>query len=147
MNNSLLKLLYDGMYFSHYKQVPPEIWQWKNFSPFELCCPCCGEFFLDFGSMDMLQKARALDGKPFHLNSAHRCIIHNARVGGAPLSQHKEIAFDIDLYGHDLGHLLSSLKESGFSTFGYYSTFIHTDKRPGRTWSTKGGCKRWQQWI
>lgn len=149
MNNSLLKLLFDGMFFSHYKDIPPEIWRWKNFRPGEpnLFCPCCGEFFLDMDSMDMLQAARELCEKPFKINSGHRCIIHNARVGGAPLSQHKEMAFDIDLYGHDIGHLLSSLKKAGFSTFGYYSTFIHTDKRPGRTWATKGGKERWQQWI
>lgn len=149
MIDSIFNWLSEERLFVHYEDIPKEIWYWKNFSPDEpnLFCPCCGEFYLDFESMDMIQHARELCGRPFRINSGHRCKIHNARVGGAPLSEHKKIAFDISIEGHDLGKLLSSLKEAGFTTFGFYSTFIHTDKRPGRTWSTAGGRETWQQWI
>lgn len=124
---------------------PSEIqdWRWPNFTPAEIACPCCGEVYLDADSMDALQEARAAAGRLFILNSAHRCAIHNARVGGAPLSQHKWIAFDISLAGHDRIRLFEILREAGFGSFGFYRTFIHADMRPGRRWYGKGVNKLW----
>lgn len=137
------------MIYRSYLDVPSEIWRWNNFSPDEpnIYCPCCGEFFLDFQSMDMLQKARKNLNKALQVNSGHRCLIHNARVGGAPLSQHKKIAFDISLRGHDKGELYDALREAGFSTFGFYVNFIHTDIRPGRVWFSKGGKEIWESVV
>jgi len=96
--------------YDSYRDVAPEIWRWDNFSPDEpnLYCPCCGEFFLDFPSMDMIQRARSELGKSIRINSAHSCGIHNARVGGAPLSQHKKIAFDVSVTGVDYTGIISS---------------------------------------
>jgi len=134
------------MLFDHYTDVPSSIWRWENFSPseFGMHCRCCGEFYLCEQSLDMLQKARTLAGKPFHLNSGHRCGIHNARVGGAPLSMHKKLAFDISLTGHDKYELLKVLKEAGFTTFGFYKSFIHIDIRPNRKWFGQGARKLWK---
>lgn len=134
------------MLYGHYGELPAGLWRWRNFAPDEpnLACPCCGEFFLDEAAMDRLQHVRDLLGRPMHINSGHRCPIHNARVGGAPLSQHKlSIAFDISLAGQDPRRLLETCREGGFSTFGFYGTFLHTDMRVGRRWFTSAGKKTW----
>lgn len=135
------------MLYPHFSDMPPEIWRWPNFSfagdP-RFACPCCGEFYLDEHAMDCLQKLRREINRPIHVNSGHRCAIHNARVGGAPLSQHKKIAFDIALAGHDRRRLLTAASQVGFGSFGLYQTFMHTDTRPGRRWYGKGARKLWE---
>lgn len=136
------------MLYQHYSQVPPELWKWSNFEPGEpnLHCPHCGEFYLDVVAMDCLQLTRYELGRPIHINSGHRCPIHNARVGGAPLSEHKRIAFDISLVGHDRMDVLEAAKNAGFTTFGFYQTFLHADKRPGRRWwGGKAAQSAWPQ--
>lgn len=135
------------MLYGHWSDLPTGLWRWRNFAPDEpnLACPCCGEFFLDEVAMDRLQHVRDLLGRPIKINSGHRCPIHNARVGGAPMSRHKlEIAFDISLAGQDPRALFDACREAGFSTFGFYGTFLHTDTRPGRRWFTKAGRTVWQ---
>lgn len=124
------------MLYPHYTLVPVDGWRWPNFLPdeFRLACPCCGEFYLDEQSMGCIQAARRLLGKPIRLNSGHRCPIHNAHVGGAPLSQHKKLAFDIPLMGIDRGDLVRVCLEAGFRSFGGYQTFLHVDTRPNRRW-------------
>lgn len=83
--------------------------------------------------------ARNRVGRPFHILSGHRCALHNARIGGAPLSQHLRLAADISLRGHDRHTLHDALQEAGFTGFGFYTTFIHADLGPTRHWfgSTK----------
>lgn len=124
------------MLFSHFTEVPTDSWRWPNFRPDEpnLACPCCGEFWFDPHSMDLIQAARDELGAPMRINSGHRCAIHNARVGGAPLSEHKRIAFDISTQGYDRHTVLEACQRVGFTTFGFYQTFLHTDRRPNRRW-------------
>jgi len=138
-----------GILFKHFSEVPERLWKWDNFKPNEyyLFCPCCGEFYLDFESMDRLQAARDNIGSPIRINSGHRCPIHNARVGGAPLSQHKKIAFDISVFNSDKKKVLEGLKKAGFTTYGFYKTFVHTDIRKGRMWYGKGGKEAWMGLI
>ncbi len=93
--------------------------------------------------MDCLERLRKARGTAVVLNSAHRCALHNARVGGAPLSQHKKIAADVRLQGHDPHALFKDALASGFSSFGFYITFLHMDLRPGRRWSAKGSERTW----
>lgn len=133
------------MLFAHFTEVPGTSWRWPSFRPDEpnLACPCCGEFYLDSNAMDRLQAARAELGQPMRINSGHRCAIHNARVGGAPLSQHKLIAFDISLAGHTRNGLFAACEAAGFTTFGFYQTFLHVDTRPGRRWFGKGARPLW----
>jgi hypothetical protein len=127
----------------HFSDVAQQEWDWANFSPKELSCVCCGEYFSDGDAINRLQYARNIVGEPFKLNSAHRCGIHNARVGGAPRSQHKKLAFDVAVGRHDRRELLRSLQKAGFTTFGYYRSFIHTDTRPNRIWYSKGAKALW----
>lgn len=115
------------MLYPHFSQVARAGWRWPNFQPGELSCHCCGEFFLHEPSLDALQRARETLGEPFNIHSGHRCPLHNARVGGAPLSEHKNIAFDVGLAGHDKDRLRAVLEEVGFRGIGLYQTFIHVD--------------------
>lgn len=122
--------------FAHFSDVPNDQWRWPNFPPNEpnLACRHCGELYLDEHAMDMLQAARSILKKPIKLNSGHRCWLHNARVKGAPKSAHKRIAFDISTHKHDRKELLDACLTAGFTTFGFYVSFLHTDPRPGRRW-------------
>ena len=133
------------MIYDHYSDVEVfEQWRWKNFTAKELSCKCCGEYYHDEYSLDLIQAAREIIGKPLVINSAHRCKSHNKASGGSKQSQHLRLAFDINLDKHDKEKLLSGLYEAGFTTFGLYRTFLHTDKRPWRLW-IKGNKQEWTQ--
>ncbi len=136
--------LRDGLY-DHWTAVPWPADRWPNFSPKELACRHCGEAYIDRVSIDMLQRAREAYGAPLRINCGHRCAIHNAQVGGAPKSQHKLIAFDVSIRSADRWAILKALERAGFTTFGFYQTFIHTDIRPGRRWYS--GEKARQLWT
>jgi len=138
------------MIIKHYSMSPWDEERWPNFHPSEkrMHCKCCGEFFYDEESFDLLQKARTIAGKPFKINSGHRCASYNKSLeksGSAKNSQHLQIAFDISTDGHDRKELYEALKEAGFTTFGFYKTFIHTDKRPNRRWYGKGAKEIWDE--
>lgn len=116
--------------FKNYIFVEPATWAFKNFSPKELACPCCGEFLYVPGAIKKLQQLRDLKGRPLIINSAYRCAKHNKEVGGAPNSKHmKGIAFDIDLLDHDRLMLTMDAMSCGFKGIGQYNTFIHVDAR------------------
>ena len=73
----------------------------------ELQCKCgCGNKYIQDEAIDKLQRVRDILQRPVTINSAARCPIHNAKVGGAPKSQHRatlnrpSTAFDISLNGH-----------------------------------------------
>lgn len=85
--------------------------------------------------MQKLQLARNIAGEPFNMNSCYRCAIHNAAVGGAPMSQHKfGRAGDISLVGVNRFSILKACQKAGFTGFGYYQTFLHVDTGAARTW-------------
>ena len=122
------------MEFFHWSKIPWDKGRWPNFHPKELSSPDNGqvpwwpEFF------DRLQVARTLTGKPFKINSAHRSWRYNLSVGGAPRSEHKRLAVDISLRGHDRFEVREALIKSGFKGIGYYQTFIHADLGRKRFW-------------
>ena len=141
--------------YDHYQNVPLEsldvssgdsgrdyFWnveRWGNFSPAELSCPHCGEFYYDAIAFDTLQGLRDSMGAPLIINSAHRCMEHNQSVGGRPNSAHLKIAFDIAISGHDPRHLYTMARRVGFTNFGFYQTFLHVDLRP----PVAGNYRRW----
>ena len=123
----------------------PAVWPWTNFTYAEMSCRHCGEDYYWPDFMDRLQQARQLCGRPFHILSAHRCSLHNARVGGAPLSQHLRLAADISLQGHDRAALRRACEAAGFTGFGFYTTFLHIDLGRPRHWFGSGKAKDlWQ---
>jgi len=111
-----------------------DIWPWQSFSRLEMSCRHCGQGYHWPDFMARLQTARDSVRRPFHILSAHRCALHNARVGGAPLSQHLRLAADISLRGHNRFDLRAACQQAGFTGFGYYTTFLHVDLGRSRHW-------------
>ena len=108
--------------------------RWPDFSPEELACRHCGETYHWPDFLDRLQKVRDHVARPIIVLSGHRCSLHNARVGGAPLSQHLKLAVDIRLSGHNRGALLQASRRTGFTGFGFYQSFLHIDLGRPRHW-------------
>lgn len=126
-----------------------EAGRWPNFAAVEMACTCCGEVYWAPEEFDRAQNLRTALARPVSFNSTHRCWRNNARVGGAPKSQHKRIAFDFSLLRPavseaELAALQENMFAAGFGTFGLYRTFIHTDSRCGRFWISGGG-ERWKE--
>lgn len=122
----------------HYTAAPAApLWRWPHFSPRELACKGDGMLMIHPDSLDTLERFRALLGRPIVLNSAYRSPAYNARVGGAPTSQHMHArAFDVRLQG-DNGRDLERLAiDAGFRGIGRYPElgFIHMDTGPRRNW-------------
>lgn len=111
-----------------------EAWPWPFFTAQEMACRHCGQGFYWPQFMETLHRARAEVGRPFRILSAHRCALHNARVGGAPLSQHLKLAADISLSSHDPRRLYAACHRAGFTGFGFYTTFLHVDLGRRRHW-------------
>ncbi|HEY0281068.1 MAG TPA: D-Ala-D-Ala carboxypeptidase family metallohydrolase [Rhizomicrobium sp.] len=110
--------------------APWDASRWPHFTAREIACPCCGEVTVWPLALDALEALRAAMNAPLRINSGHRCALHNARVGGAPLSLHKRLAFDVALARHDPAALASAARACGFRGFGFGQTFLHLDTRP-----------------
>lgn len=111
-------------------EVPWDASRWPDFSARELSCKHCGEMCVWPEALDAIERLRVAVGEALVINSGHRCAIWNAMVGGAPLSMHKTLAFDVALAGHDPWRLQKLAHEAGFTGFGYSQTFLHLDTRP-----------------
>ncbi|HEX3653711.1 MAG TPA: D-Ala-D-Ala carboxypeptidase family metallohydrolase [Rhizomicrobium sp.] len=114
---------------AHFSRVEWDSARWPHFSPHELACHCCGEMCVWPQALDAIECLRRTMNAPLVIDSGHRCALHNARVGGAPLSLHKQLAFDVALSGHDPARLEHAAHESGFRGFGYGQSFLHLDTR------------------
>ena len=135
----------DGKLYKHYTEVE-DFWddeRWPNFRPYEFACKCCGEFYFDEWFFDAIQQLRTALGYPVTINSAHRCPKHNKAEGGSKKSRHLRLALDISTLGHRLKQMFAFAKEAGFTSFGFYGSFLHMDDRPGRRWFSKQGRKKW----
>lgn len=121
--------------FFHYTNYTGP-WPWKDFTPPEVACKHCGELYLDEPSMDALQALRGRWGKAIVINSGHRCAVHNKSVGGAPRSQHLQIAFDCRCPKDDQPAFIAAAQSAGFTGIGRYPGrgFVHLDMGPKRQW-------------
>lgn len=125
-------------------------WRWPHFSVPELACRCGGRFcqasyWHDPDFLDALEALRTLVGRPLIITSGHRCAQWNAAIGGAPLSQHKKIAVDIALSGHDRFALRDAALQNGFRGQGLARTFIHLDRKAkSATWFYGRSKEVWQ---
>ena len=127
------------MYYAHYSHIPESAWFWQDFIPQEIASHGNGAVLMIASALDKLQEARTSVGKPFIILSAYRDPLHNARVGGAPLSRHKVgDAFDIDLRNHDRQQLYQACVAAGFTGFGFYPHFLHVDC---------GAVRHWGEWV
>jgi len=120
--------------------------RWPHLSARALACPCCGATYVWPEALDALERLCVRLGETLRINSGHRCALHNARVGGAPLSLHKKLAFDVALQGHDLRRLLRAARGAGFTGFGFGQTFLHLDLR-GRPAHWFYGERSKARWI
>jgi uncharacterized protein YcbK (DUF882 family) len=115
-------------------------WRWPHFTPSEMASKGDGSLILSEEAMDALEEARIVLNEPFRILSAYRDPLHNARVGGAPLSRHKAgDAFDISLEGHRKDELREACQAAGFRGFGLYKVFLHIDMGPKRSWGSWTG--------
>lgn len=109
--------------------------RYPNFTKSEVSCPLSGEMKVTDHAMGALQALRSLLGKPLIINSGYRSPEYNRRVRGAPRSKHVEgTAFDISTRNHDRYELYATARDVGFKGFGFYSTFLHVDLGPLRSW-------------
>ena len=112
------------------------MWRSRFFKRREIACRHCGELVVHADSLEKLDQLRRLLGRPVTLSSAYRCGVHNALVGGAPLSMHKFArAFDVTLAGHSKSDVVAAAIEAGFTGLGVnYRTFVHVDTGRERRW-------------
>ena len=104
-----------------------------HFNRSEFACKCgCGFATVDVKLLSILEAVRVKFDSPLTINSACRCEIHNAKVGGAKGSKHKQgIAADIVVKGvspNDVHAFLSDYL-AGQHGLGKYNSFTHVDAR------------------
>lgn len=99
-----------------------------SFKREEVACRCCGELVEDEDALQALDRLHDMLPR-IKINCGYRCPIHNAKVGGAPLSQHKlGKAFDLSLRGpYSREEVVAAAQAAGFKGFGHYKTFVHVD--------------------
>ena len=124
------------MIYSHWSEVPEDVWPCQFFKPQEIACKGTGEIVLDLDALRALDAFREKLGRAFSPSSAYRSAYHNARVGGSPLSMHRlGRAFDIPLSVGEKDALHRCAVDCGFSGFGLnYHSFIHIDTGRARAW-------------
>lgn len=117
----------------------------KNFNIREFACkdgtPVPGALFENVYRLAVqLQKLRDRLGVPIVINSGYRSPSYNARIGGAPRSQHLEAkAADIRTASHTPQQLAAIIEdmiaknELHFGGIGIYNTFVHVDIRTIKT--------------
>ena len=126
--------------FRHFREVPKNLWRWRNLSPAEIACRGTGQIKLHPEALDRLQALRDRLGKPLIVRSAYRSPEHNRNIGGAPRSKHMDgTAFDISMSNHDPVAFEAAARAVGFLGFGFYprSGFIHIDLGPARVWGER----------
>lgn len=127
-----------GHWFKHWSLVPEGFWP-ENFHPRTdpmLVSPDTGEIYFDIESFQALQRLRDNLG-PLRLFSGYRSRKYNARIGGAPRSQHSEkIAFDLAIGNLNVHAMAIAAREAGFTGLGYYPSrgFLHVDRGRSRFW-------------
>lgn len=103
-----------------------------HFHRTEFACNCsCGFDTVDVDTLAILEAVRTHFGKPVIINSGCRCPDYNAKVGGAPNSQHTlGRAADIRVQGVEPSDVYDWLA-ANFPTasLGRYATFTHVDTR------------------
>tara|TARA_R110000765_G_scaffold20007_4_gene52136 strand:+ start:568 stop:924 length:357 start_codon:yes stop_codon:yes gene_type:complete len=96
---------------------------------------------MDYGTLQMLDVARSIYGRPMRVNSGYRTVEHNAEVGGKISSSHlKGLAADISCTeSRDRFDMITAFMRVGFTRIGMAGSFIHIDsdetKSPDVIWT------------
>jgi uncharacterized protein YcbK (DUF882 family) len=103
-----------------------------HFNRAEFACQCgCGFDTVDTVLLEALESIRNEFEKPIRVTSGCRCESHNASIGGALRSQHKEgRASDIKVKGIS-PRVVADFAEALGMSVGRYDTFTHIDSRSG----------------
>ncbi|MGB1226467.1 MAG: D-Ala-D-Ala carboxypeptidase family metallohydrolase [Poseidonibacter sp.] len=110
----------------------------KNFKLEEFQCKCgCGEMRISPTVVMICQMVRNKFNKPVTITSGCRCMMHNAKVGGALNSQHKpkgdelSHAADIQVSGIDSLEVYKYLEDTfpDLLGLGLYNSWVHIDDR------------------
>ena len=110
-------------------------WEWPQFDQKQFASRGNGDCLMDAALMDMLAVVQSECGK-LTITSGYRDPVHNAKVGGAPMSLHKfGKAVDISLRGIEREQLLKSCERIGVTGFGFGQTFLHIDIGKARRWN------------
>lgn len=72
---------------SHWRDVLPASWRWKNLSPAKIACRGTGSLRINEKVLDKLRALRDHLVKPLIVRSAYRSQARNRAVGGAPRSK------------------------------------------------------------
>ena len=93
------------------------------------CQDGCGGGAMNTVLIGMLDGAREHAKIPFTINSAYRCVKHNADVGGRDKSAHTfGLAVDIACSNnHHRFLIIKALLHVGFTRIIVYKDFIHAD--------------------
>ena len=107
-----------------------------HFSRAEFACGCgCGFDTVDSESLVLLEVVRDHYEAEVRINSAARCVAHNAKVGGGVKSQHLiGRAQDIEVDGvpaPEVADYIDSIYPDKYG-LGRYSNFTHVDTRAGK---------------
>ena len=109
----------------------------EHFALNKLICQKTGEIFIDdlfWAHMELLEELRCELNRPLIVNSGHRSVGHNKKVGGAARSMHLRFATDLSPRGPGklitrLDRLYEAAKDLGFGGIGRYNSFVHLDRR------------------
>jgi hypothetical protein len=112
----------------------------EHFSAAELSCRgtnCCGgQNECVPALVDALEALRAIAGVPITVDSAYRCPVHNAAVGGVPNSEHtRGIAADIKIEGmtpiamYAVALKVPAFADGGIGVSESATGYIHVDCR------------------
>lgn len=108
----------------------------ENFRVHEFACHgegCCTEVKVDEQLVAYLQQIRDHFGTPVTVSSGYRCPAHNAAIGGAKASRHKEgMAADINVKGVEPAEVAKYCESIGVKGIGLYDTFVHVDTRTSK---------------
>lgn len=114
-----------------------QVWPARFFGPTELRCKHCGVLYYERQFLSDLDQFRLEWGRPLIVASGYRCLVYNTKVGGAAHSYHMYgRAADLgtgNLSASDLRRFLD-LAHRCFGGVGIYSTFVHLDNGPIRSW-------------
>ena len=111
-----------------------------HFSRHEFACGCgCGFDTVDSETLVVAEVIRDHYDAKIKINSACRCVAHNALVGGGVKSQHLVArAIDIEVDGvpaPEVADYIDSIYPDKYG-LGRYSNFTHVDSRKGKArWS------------
>jgi len=102
----------------------------EHFTREELACRCCGACEMQQETLDRLEMMRSLaGGRPIRINSAYRCVPHNAEVGGAATSSHLSgLAIDMAVPdGRRMYELVAAAIGAGFPRIEQGIQYLHVD--------------------